>query len=226
MRRPADPSRVAIIDDHDLFAESLDLALAMQGYEVHRLPVPESPGRAQDLLDAVHSTAPGIVLLDLDLGPFGSGIDLVAPLVQREAAVLVVTAETDRATWGACLARGAARVLAKSSPLREISVAVRRLAQGLPVLAPEERQQLIEEWQRRERELHQLLARFRALTAREQEVLTQLALGRTVREIAHLSVVSEATVRTQVRSILAKLGVSSQLAAVGLAHQLGWSRDR
>ena len=46
--------------------------------------------------------------------------------------------------------------------------------------------------------------------------------GHTVRDIAHLSVVSEATVRTQVKSILAKLEVSSQLAAVGLANTTGW----
>ncbi len=50
--------------------------------------------------------------------------------------------------------------------------------------------------------------------------------GRTVREIANLSVVSEATVRTQVKSILAKLEVSSQLAAVGLAHSIGWRGPR
>ena len=57
---------------------------------------------------------------------------------------------------------------------------------------------------------------------RESEVLGHLMKGRAVREIAGLSVVSEATVRTQVKSILAKLEVSSQLAAVGLAHEIGW----
>lgn len=46
--------------------------------------------------------------------------------------------------------------------------------------------------------------------------------GRTVREIAIDGVVSEATVRTQVKAILAKLEVTSQLAAVGLAHRVGW----
>ena len=46
--------------------------------------------------------------------------------------------------------------------------------------------------------------------------------GQTVREIATECVVAEATVRTQVKSILAKLEVTSQLAAVGLAHRVGW----
>ena len=65
-------------------------------------------------------------------------------------------------------------------------------------------------------------ARLDLLTTREREVLAHLMLGRTVREIAARSVVSEATVRTQVKSILAKLEVTSQLAAVGLAHHVGW----
>ena len=59
---------------------------------------------------------------------------------------------------------------------------------------------------------------------REREVLAQLMRGTTVRDIARDSVVSEATVRTQVKSILAKLKVASQLAAVGLAHDIGWRR--
>ncbi len=52
--------------------------------------------------------------------------------------------------------------------------------------------------------------------------LGSLMEGRTVREISRSSVVSEATVRTQVKSILNKLEVSSQLAAVGMANQIGW----
>ena len=54
------------------------------------------------------------------------------------------------------------------------------------------------------------------------EVLGALMRGAPVREIARTSVVSEATVRTQVKSILAKLEMSSQLAAVGAAYKVGW----
>ena len=70
--------------------------------------------------------------------------------------------------------------------------------------------------------LHQLRRRLELLTRREQEVLGHLMSGRQVRDIAALGVVSEATVRTQVKSILSKLEVSSQLAAVGVAHQAEW----
>ena len=64
--------------------------------------------------------------------------------------------------------------------------------------------------------------RLEQLTNRERVVLGHLMKGRAVRQIAGLSTVSEATVRTQVKSILAKLEVSSQLAAVGMAHEIGW----
>ena len=64
--------------------------------------------------------------------------------------------------------------------------------------------------------------RFDQITRREAEVLDLLMGGHQVSEIARTRVVSESTVRTQVKSILAKLQVSSQLTAVGLAHQVGW----
>ena len=67
-----------------------------------------------------------------------------------------------------------------------------------------------------------LRVRFESLSIREREILDHLISGRQVREIAELSVVSEATVRTQVKSILSKLGVTSQLAAVTLALQTRW----
>jgi DNA-binding NarL/FixJ family response regulator len=65
--------------------------------------------------------------------------------------------------------------------------------------------------------------RLDLLTVREAEVLGLLMTGLAVRDIADASVVSEATVRSQVKSILSKLEVSSQLAAVGLAHRVGWT---
>ena len=63
---------------------------------------------------------------------------------------------------------------------------------------------------------------FARLTDRERDTLQALARGRTVHEIANSWVLSEATVRTHVRSVLAKLNVPSQLAAVSLALRSGW----
>jgi DNA-binding NarL/FixJ family response regulator len=86
----------------------------------------------------------------------------------------------------------------------------------------EEREELLEAWVTERSHLVGMQGRLDQLTVREREVLAHLMRGRTVREIATVGVVSEATVRTQVKAILAKLDVSSQIAAVGLAHQVGW----
>lgn len=66
------------------------------------------------------------------------------------------------------------------------------------------------------------LESFERLSPREQNVLISLMKGATARQIAEKDCVSLATVRSQIRSIISKLGVSSQLAAVVLAYQSGW----
>ncbi|NHC25242.1 response regulator transcription factor [Nocardioides sp. IC4_145] len=215
-------TRVLIIDDHTLFAESLELALSVEGYDAHRAEERASGTSAAAVLAAAVRMHPRIVLLDLDLGPSGDGARMISPLLAAGAQVVVVTACVDRARWGGCLRHGARQVVSKSRPLNEILSVVRRVSQGLPVIDHAERDRLIRLWFEQRRELEVLAERLRSLTNREREVLDHLMQGHTVREIAVTSVVSEATVRTQVKSILAKLEVSSQLAAVGMAHALQW----
>jgi DNA-binding NarL/FixJ family response regulator len=136
--------------------------------------------------------------------------------------VVVVTASADRSRWGEALRYGARATLSKSQPLNDILATVRRINAGLPVMTHEQREELLRLWHEQRRETQGIHERFGQLTAREMQVLGHLMLGHSVHDIAVASVVSEATVRTQVKSILAKLHVSSQLAAVGLAHQIGW----
>ena len=214
--------RIVIIEDHVLFAESLELALTVEGYDVRRVTVPtvdQSPGA---LLATVARQRPRVVLLDLDLGQFGEGERLIAPLARAGINVVVVTASVDRARWGEAVRYGARKVLSKSRPLNDILATVRLINQGLQVMTREDREELLQAWGKERSHLVELRIRLDRLTVREREVLSHLMKGRTVREIASASVVSEATVRTQVKSILAKLEVTSQLAAVGLAHHVGW----
>ena len=117
---------------------------------------------------------------------------------------------------------GARKVLSKTGALQQALSTVRRLHQGLPVVTREELESLLEAWARDRQAHDDVRRRLDLLTPRERQVLGALIEGRTVRAIAQDSVVSEATVRTQVKSILGKLEVSSQLAAVGLAHHIGW----
>ncbi|MBO0841569.1 MAG: response regulator transcription factor [Nocardioides sp.] len=214
--------RVAIVEDHVLFAESLELALSLEGYDVRRVTLPSDPISVANMTTMVARNQPAIVLLDLDLGKFGDGIRLIEPLARQGIAVVVVTAAIEEARWGQALRSGARTVLSKSRPLGEISGTVRKLGNRQSVLDVSERERLIKIWHEREHEVAELRGRIERLTKRESEVLGHLMRGHTVHEIAVQSVVSEATVRTQVKSILAKLGVSSQIAAVGLAHRVGW----
>jgi two-component system nitrate/nitrite response regulator NarL len=215
-------SRVLIVEDHVLFAESLELALTLEGYDARRLPLPAYSGSVGQLLATAVRLRPRVVLLDLDLGTFGDGVRLIHPLALSGANVVVVTASADRSRWGECMRYGARKTMAKTQPLNEILSVVRRIHQGLPVVDAEERETLLRQWEDHRLAVEDQRGRLESLTPREREVLARLREGTPVRDIARMSVVSEATVRTQVKSILAKLGVTSQLAAVGLAHNAGW----
>ncbi|WP_241153849.1 helix-turn-helix transcriptional regulator [Nocardioides pantholopis] len=215
-------TKTVLIEDHTLFAESLEIAMTMEGYDVRRLPIPEAAASAPALLATVARIRPRIVLLDLDLGALGDGVPLINPLARMGANVVVVTASMDRARWGECVRYGARKAMSKTQPLNEILATVRRINRGLSVMDAAEREELLRLWAEHRQELQEHRQRLDALTTREREVLGHLMAGRAVRDIARISVVSEATVRTQVKSILAKLEVSSQLAAVGMAFHAQW----
>ena len=213
---------VLIIDDHAMFAETMQLALRRHGYDALVLSLPEGGGSMAMLRAAALSSLAHVVLLDLDLGPFGDGIELIAPLAQAGANVVVVTASTDQGRWGACARLGARKILSKSQPLRNTLSIVRRLHQGLPVMDSEELERLLGAWRNERMSTDDARRRLELLTPRERQVLGALVKGLHVHEIARNDVVSEATVRTQVKSIRGKLEVTSQLEAVGLANSVGW----
>lgn len=221
MNRP-DGARIVLVEDHSLFAESLEMALRIEGYDAERVLLEPPVTSGSRLLNAVLRLRPTIVLLDLDLGRLGDGLDLVAPLTEAGVAVVVVTSNLDRARWGECVARGARRVVAKNAPLGDILGSIRRMSEGLAMMSPAEREELVECWRARLREEQELRSRLEHLTRREAEVLGELMTGKQVSEIARERFVSESTVRTQVKAVLAKLQVSSQLTAVGLAHRANW----
>lgn len=214
--------RTVIVEDHALFAESLDIAMTMEGYDVRRVAVPETAVSASQMVAAVLKQQPRIVLLDLDLGAFGDGSRIINPIARAGANVVVVTASLDQARWGGCIYQGARKVMSKTRPLNEILAVVRRLSQGLPVMDIDEREGLLSLWQAQRRDTEEHRERLDRLTPRERQVLGSLMEGHQVKDIARASVVSEATVRTQVKAILAKLEVSSQISAVGLARSAGW----
>jgi two-component system nitrate/nitrite response regulator NarL len=210
-------TRITLVEDHVLFAEALDVALTLEGHEVHRVSPTDHGLPSGHLFEAIVRTRPSVVLLDLHLGASANGARLVQPLTLADIAVVVVTGSIDRARWGECLFHGARTVLPKSTPLNTILATIRMIGEGRRVLPREERDRLLAYYHEEKAQVRESRARLESLTTREREILDHLTNGQQVREIARESFVSEATVRTQVKSILGKMGVSSQLAAVGVA---------
>jgi two-component system, NarL family, nitrate/nitrite response regulator NarL len=215
--------RVALVEDHLLLAESLHMALSAAGFEVGTVPAGLPDTTAAGLLECVTRLHPRVVLLDLDLGSAGDGVPLIRPLTGAHMAVAVVTASTDTIRWGQCLAHGARTVLPKAAPLETIVEAVLRIVAGEPAMTAAHRNELIRAWHTWRSEDQSLRSRLDRLTPREGQVLANLATGKRVRDIALEAYVSEATVRSQVKAILAKLGVTSQIAAVAIVRDLGWA---
>ena len=219
----AGKTRVAVVDDHVLFAECLQVALNAAGYDDCRLiPVASSSGAPVALLSNILRARAGVVIMDMDLVTGRSGECLIEPIASSGVAVVVVTADPDRSRWGECLLRGARTVVPKSSPLSAVTSAIRRIDKRSPAMSPEQREELVRAFHQERSQRSMLRARLARLSTRESEVLGHLMAGRTVNDIARSCVVSEATVRTQVRSVLMKLEVSSQIAAVGLAYPADW----
>lgn len=218
--RAVPSSTVLIVEDHDLLAQSLGVALGAEGLQVHVADV--RPGA--DVLAQAADVAPCTVLLDLDLGSAHEGGEALVPgLVALGAVVVVVSGSSDALRLGTCLELGAVAVLSKSRPFDDLLAAVHRAAEGTPPVPDAERQELLGRMRRARHEQRSRLEPFTHLTPREAQVLEMLMQGRAAERIAEAFVVSEATVRTQIRGVLTKLGVSSQLAAVAEAHRVGWA---
>lgn len=217
--------RVSVVERNTLFAESMVIALTLEGHTVCRVQTPETSEHHLDveaMLATVLATRPEVVLMDLDLNEPGDGALMVDPLTRAGVPVVVVTGSHDHSRWGEALAHGARRVMPKSSPLNDIAATIRKVHQGHGVTSADERTELLRAWHAEQSAVHEAREKLARLTPREEEVLAHFVEGRQVKEIASRRGVSEATVRTQAKAILAKLEVSSQLAAVGVARQAHW----
>jgi DNA-binding NarL/FixJ family response regulator len=134
--------------------------------------------------------------------------------------VMLTTFDLDDYVYEA-LRAGASGFLLKDSPRHDLIAAVRAAAAGDALLAPSVTRRLIEAFARRPPETSPSPAQLASLTARERDVLLLLARGRSNAEIAGVLFVSEATVKTHVGNLLAKLGLRDRVQAVILAYETG-----
>ncbi len=214
--------RVLIVEDHELLTELLVVAFREGGIDDVT-----GAGSGELHLEAVMALArrirPDVVLLDLHLGRAGSGMGHIRPLVAEGAAVLIITANDDPVVLGECLEAGAAGIFSKVDPFETLADQVRDAARGDAVISAAARDRLLAAL--RQRRSTELNARepFDGLTPREGVVLAGLVRGTTAEQIAAEEHVTLATVRSQIRGVLRKLGVNSQLLAVAMARGADWT---
>jgi two-component system, NarL family, nitrate/nitrite response regulator NarL len=217
---PTAGARILVIDGNLLTAEAIVLALS-QIHFAARFALPVTADHVRDLV----SWKPGLALLDIDSVDPTTSVECVHILRQAEIPVAVMGGSRDGFLLGQCIQAGASSVVDKGSQLNELIGMIVRLLAGDVVMSEETKQRLTEPYQRESRVRRTRLAPFDVLTQREKYVLSELMDGHCADEIARRATVSISTVRSQIKAILQKLGVNSQLAVAALARQAGWTYD-
>ncbi len=208
------PIRMLIVDDHPVVRDGLRGMFAGDpGFEVLA-----EAGDGAEALALAERLRPDVVLMDLRM-PRMDGVSAIRAMAERglPSRVLVLTTyDTDSDVLPAVKA-GATGYLLKDTAREELFRAVRAAARGESVLSPAVATRLLGQVRTPERE---------PLSPREVEVLALVAAGSTNREAAVRLFISEATVKTHLLHIYAKLGVKDRAAAVAAGYERGLLRQR
>ncbi|WP_179466826.1 response regulator [Mycolicibacterium vinylchloridicum] len=200
--------RVVVGDDHPVYREGIVRALNNSG----RTEVVEAVGDGQAALAAIQQHQPDVALLDYKM-PGLDGI-AVAHAVTRDGLptrVLLLSATTDGPVVYRAIQDGAAGYLSKESDRDEIVAAVAACARGEKVLPPELVTSLATQVHR------QAQYQGPVLSEREREILRLIADGKSVPDMAKDLFLAQTTIKTHIRRLYEKLGVSDRGAAVAYA---------
>jgi DNA-binding NarL/FixJ family response regulator len=216
----ADPIRVLVVDDQELVRTGFCVILeAADGITV----VAEAANGA-DAVRAASEHRPDVILMDVRM-PEMDGLEATRQITHGDRAatprvVMLTTFDLDDYVYEA-LRAGASGFLLKDAPRHDLISAVKTAAAGNALLAPSVTMRLIDAFARRPAQTLPSPSRLASLTARERDILLRLARGLTNAEIAADLVVSEATVKSHVGNLLAKLGLRDRVQAVILAYETG-----
>jgi DNA-binding NarL/FixJ family response regulator len=211
--------RVVVADDQALVRAGFKMILQAQ-------PDIEVVGEAEDGAHAITITRendPDVVLMDIRM-PGTDGLEATQQLLQdsqpRPRILMLTTFDTDEYVYRA-LRAGSSGFLLKTAPPARLIEAVRTIAAGEALLAPTVTRRLIESFVRRPPPGSAAPPELAALTEREVQVLTVAARGMSNLEIARSLFLSEATVKSHINRIFAKLGIRDRVQAVVLAYETG-----
>jgi DNA-binding NarL/FixJ family response regulator len=210
--------RLLIADDQELVRIGFRLLLETQD----DLEVVGEAADGEQAVALARELRPDVILMDIRM-PRVDGIEAIGRLQALEPPprVLVLTTfDLDEYVFGA-LRAGAAGFLLKDAPKDALVQAIRVIHAGDALLSPSVTRRLVEDYARRGEPTQPPEAILRDLTPREREVLVLVARGMSNAEIAERLVVSEATVKSHVGSILLKLDLRDRVQAVVLAYESG-----
>ncbi|MEV7636155.1 response regulator transcription factor [Pseudarthrobacter enclensis] len=199
------PTTVLLVDDHLVVRSGLRALLGTQP----DLAVVAEAASGEEALDLVREHAPDVVVMDLAMGAGMDGIEAIRRLrqINTRQAILVFTTYDSDADIVRAVDAGAMGYLLKDAAPGEIFAAVRGAVQGRSVMSPPVASRLFQ----------QLRNPDGILTPREAELLGLLTEGLSNRELGRRLFISEATVKTHLAHIYAKLGVETRAAAIATA---------
>jgi DNA-binding NarL/FixJ family response regulator len=209
-------TRVVIVDDQDLVRHGLRMILELGGIEV----VGEAADGGQ-AVSVAQSQEPDVILMDVRM-PGIDGVEATRRIAasSRARVIALTTFDVDEHVVD-MLRAGAVGFLLKDVTSDQLLDAVRRAADGEPVVAPAVMARMMDHFLTRPPTAVQLPPGYDDLSEREREILALIGVGRSNPEIADELFISMATVKTHVRHIFAKLALRDRAQAVVAARDAG-----
>jgi DNA-binding NarL/FixJ family response regulator len=212
--------RVVLVDDQELMRVGFRMVLGAQ----EDMEIVGEAGNGEEAVQLAEELRPDVVLMDVRM-PVLDGVEATKIITGRGLAKVLVMTTFDLDEYAlSALRNGASGFLLKDTPSVQLVAALRSVASGDAVVSPSVTRRLLDRFLGSAGGELRDAAMLDVLTDREREVMLHIAQGLSNTEIAHRLFLSEATVKTHVGRVLAKLDLRDRVQAVVLAYETGLVR--